>query len=118
MRDVFDTKTHIYIIMEYLDGGELFTYIRKRKKLSEKVAAHVMKQLLEVVEYLHAVGIVHRDIKPENVMLTHADDEYPTVKLIDFGLSRLVGPKDVCTVPCGTLTYVAPEVLKMRGYHM
>ena len=70
-----------------------------------------------MIDYLHMVGIVHRDIKPENIIITKGKHGEPTVKLIDFGLSRLIGPSDTCTVPCGTLAYVAPEVLKMKGYH-
>jgi calcium/calmodulin-dependent protein kinase I len=58
---------------------------------------------------------MHRDIKPENILLSETSG-YPTVKLIDFGLSRLVGPTDNCNVACGTLGYVAPEVLKEGGY--
>jgi len=62
------------------------------------------------------VGIIHRDIKPENILITEDINGYPTIKLIDFGLSRLLGPNDKCTIPCGTLGYVAPEVLTTDGY--
>ena len=70
LKDIFDTKTHIYIVMEYVQGGELFTFIRDNKKLSEYAAKQIFKVLLDIVSYLNGMGIVHRDIKPENIMIS------------------------------------------------
>ena len=115
MKEVFEDKNKMYVVMELVEGGELFDRIRSKKVFSEYVAFHITRQLLEVVKYLHEVGIVHRDIKPENILLSD-DSEIPTIKLADFGLSQLVGPNDQLRVPCGTLAYVAPEVLMQRPY--
>jgi len=115
LKEVFEDKQKMYLIMELVEGGELFDRIRKKKVFSEFTAFFITRQLLDTVKYLHDVGIVHRDIKPENILLTD-DSEIPTVKLADFGLSRLVGPTDMLRSACGTLAYVAPEVLMQRPY--
>lgn len=115
MKEMFEDKSTIYIVMELVAGGELFTRIARKKVFSEYATYHITKQLLTTVKYLHDVGIVHRDIKPENILLTD-DTEVPGIKLADFGLAKLVGPEDRLFVPCGTLAYVAPEILTQTGY--
>lgn len=115
MREVYEDKVKIYLIMELVEGGELFDRIRQKKVLSEFSAFHMIRQLLETIKYLHDVGIVHRDIKPENILLSD-NSELPTIKLADFGLSKLVGPGEQLHVTCGTIGYVAPEVLEQRPY--
>lgn len=115
MKEVFEDKTKMFVVLELAEGGELFERIRQKRVFSEYMAHHVTKQILETIKYLHSVGIVHRDIKPENILLSDNSD-LPTIKVADFGLSKLVGPEDTLDVPCGTLGYVAPEVLMMRGY--
>lgn len=115
MKEFFEDKHKMYVVMELIEGGELFDRIRKRRVFSEYAAFHIIKQLLETVKYLHEVGIVHRDIKPENILLSD-NSELPVIKLADFGLSKLIGPNDSLDVACGTLGYVAPEVLSRRPY--
>ncbi|CAG9325492.1 unnamed protein product [Blepharisma stoltei] len=115
LKEVFDTKKHLLIVMEIVEGGELFERIVKKKVFSEYAASQIIKQLLEVVCYLHEVGIIHRDIKPENILLGDTSD-IPQIKLADFGLSKLTGPNDIQTLACGTLGYAAPEVLSQEGY--
>ena len=115
LKEVFEDKQKMYLIMELVEGGELFDRIRKKKVFSEYTTYYITRQLLETVKYLHDVGIVHRDIKPENILLTD-ESEIPTIKLADFGLSKLVGPTDTLTTACGTLAYVAPEVLLQKPY--
>ena len=115
MKEMFEDKSTIYIIMELVAGGELFTRIARKKVFSEYATYHITKQLLSTVKYLHDVGIVHRDIKPENILLTD-NTEVPGIKIADFGLAKLVGPEDRLFVPCGTLAYVAPEILMQSGY--
>jgi serine/threonine protein kinase/Ca2+-binding EF-hand superfamily protein len=115
MKEMFADRSKMYLVMELVEGGELFDRIRLKKVFSEFTAFHITRQLLETVKYLHDVGIVHRDIKPENILLSD-DSDIPTIKVADFGLSKLVGPNDTLTVACGTLGYVAPEVLMQQPY--
>ena len=115
MKEVFEDKNKMYVVMELVEGGELFDRIRRKKVFSEFMTYHMTKQLLEITKYLHDVGIVHRDIKPENILLSD-ESEIPTIKLADFGLSQLIAPNDNLMIPCGTLGYVAPEVLQMLPY--
>jgi serine/threonine protein kinase len=116
IKDIFDSKKHILLVMELVEGGELFDRLVKKKVLSEYSASKIIKQLLEATSYLHNLGIVHRDIKPENILLTDSSD-IPSIKLADFGLSNFTGPNDIQNLACGTLGYVAPEVLTQSGYN-
>ena len=114
--DVFENIDYIYIIMEYCQGGDLFSFIRKRNyMLSEDKTVVIMYKLCKAVYYVHSYGIAHRDIKPENVLLT-AESEDADVRLLDFGLSKIVGPNQKCTEPYGTLTYCAPEIILDKPY--
>jgi len=114
--DVFENLEYIYIIMEHCSGGDLFSYIEKRGfKLPEKQACTIIRKLCEAIYYVHSYGIAHRDIKPENILMTD-DTEYADIKLLDFGLSKIVGPSQNCNEPYGTLSYVAPEVLLEKPY--
>ncbi|CAI5725761.1 unnamed protein product [Hyaloperonospora brassicae] len=113
LHDVYEDRQHIFIVMELVSGGELFNRIAKRVRYTEAEARLVMYQLLESVQYLHQLGIVHRDLKPENIL---CGDALTDVKIADFGLSKLVCPDELMKVPCGTLNYVAPEVLALTGY--
>jgi serine/threonine protein kinase len=101
--DVFENIDHIYIIMEYCEGGDLFSYIEKRGfKLEEKRAAQVIHKLSTAIYYLHSYGITHRDLKPENILMTDSSDT-ADIRLVDFGLSKIIGPNDFCNEPFGTL---------------
>lgn len=116
LKDIIDTKDSLYIIMEFVRGGELYNFLYSGQRLTEMHTHKIVIQLLETVSYLHKCGIVHRDIKPENILLTDKTPE-ATIKLTDFGLSTLCGPSEKLTQPCGTLAYVAPEVLTLEGYN-
>ncbi len=114
---VIQSPAHVYIVTELIKGGELTGFIEKRSRLDEDQAAAILYALLSAVAYLHGCGIAHRDIKPENVLLeTKADGTVENVKLIDFGFSRVVLPGELMLEQCGTLTYIAPEVLQKYGY--
>ena len=114
--DIHENEENIYLIMEYCQGSDLFTYIEKRGyKLEEKKACEIIHKLCAAVYYLHSYGIVHRDLKPENIIMTdHTDNA--DIRLLDFGLSKILGPTEKCTEPFGTISYVAPEVLKQKYY--
>ena len=114
--DIFENVDYIYIIMEYCPGGDLFSYLQKRNfVLKEEKVAIIMYKLCKAVFYVHSYGIAHRDIKPENVLLT-SEDENADIRLLDFGLSKIVGPGEKCTEPYGTLTYCAPEIILDKPY--
>lgn len=114
--DVFETPSHIYLLMELVRGGDLFDYIVKRGKLQEAEAAALIADLASAVAYMHRHRIVHRDLKPENILVAEGLDAQPMLKLCDFGLSMVVD-EPLFTI-CGTPTYVAPEILgdSNQGY--
>ena len=114
--DVFENIDYIYIIMEHCSGGDLFSFIKSRNfMLKEEKVVVIMYKLCKAVYYVHSYGIAHRDIKPENVLLT-SESEDADVRLLDFGLSKIVGPNQKCTEPYGTLTYCAPEIILDKPY--
>ncbi|GFE54399.1 calcium dependent kinase CDPK7 [Babesia ovis] len=116
LKEVSDMHDSLYIVMELVRGGELYDLISQKRCFTEAHTHKIIYQLLQIVAYLHKCGIVHRDIKPENILLTDKSDA-ATIKLTDFGLSTLCGPNELLTQPCGTLAYVAPEVLTLQGYN-
>ncbi|XP_012266279.1 serine/threonine-protein kinase grp [Athalia rosae] len=104
-----------YIFLEYAAGGELFDRIEPDIGMPAWEAQKYFKQLVSAVEYLHSRGVAHRDLKPENLLL----DEHDNLKVTDFGMAtvyRLQGKERCLDKRCGTLPYVAPEVLS-RPYH-
>ena len=113
MEGLYESRKHIYIVMEKLSGGELFERIVGRPRFTEDEAAKLIRPLLESVAYLHDLGIVHRDLKPENIL---CGDNLEDLKIADFGLSKMILPKERMDAACGTLSYVAPEVLTFQGY--
>ena len=114
--DVFDTIDYIYIVMEYCGGGDLFSYIEKTHyKLPEPRVCEIIHKLSMAIYYIHSYGIVHRDLKPENILMTD-DSDKADIRLVDFGLSKIVGPGQKCKEPYGTLSFVAPEVLRGKEY--
>ena len=103
--------------MEYCPGGDLFSYVEKRHfKLSEEKAASLIHRLATAVFYIHSYGIAHRDLKPENILMTDLTDD-ADIRLLDFGLSKIIGANETCIEPFGTLSYVAPEVLLEIPYN-
>jgi len=115
LRAIFDTEEILFIVMDLMKGGELYEEIVKRKSFSEKDASSIMQQLFSALEYLHSKGIVHRDLKLENLLLVKENDPNLTLKLADFGLSKLYQGKALQTA-CGTPFYVAPDILLGDGY--
>ena len=114
--EVYENEKYIYIIMEYCLGGDLFSYIEKRNfKLSEERAAEIIHKLCTAVYFLHQYGIVHRDLKPENILMMDKTDN-ADIRLVDFGLGKMLGPGEKCNDPFGTFSYVAPEVLEEKEY--
>ena len=89
--------------MEHCPGGDFFVYLQKRGfRLSETRAAEIIHKIAAAVFYLHNYGIAHRDLKPENILMTDSSDE-ADLRLVDFGLSKIIGPNETCMEPYGTL---------------
>ena len=102
--------------MEYCSGGDLFTYLEKKEfKVPEKRASTIIHQMATAVYYMHSFGVVHRDLKPENVLMINSDDN-SDIRILDFGLSKILGPYEKCDEPYGTLTYCAPEIIVDEPY--
>lgn len=113
--DIFEDTVYIYLIMEECTGGEFFERLAKKAKkktmYTEKDAAMIFRQILEAINYLHAHGVCHRDLKPENLLFATVDDN-SSLKLIDFGLSKIFGSEDSkMKGAVGTTFYMAPEVM-------
>ncbi|KAI4337571.1 hypothetical protein L6164_015969 [Bauhinia variegata] len=114
LHEVVASRTKIYIILEFITGGELFDKIVHHGRLSEAESRRYFQQLIDGVDYCHSKGVYHRDLKPENLLL----DSQGNIKISDFGLSAL--PEQgvsILRTTCGTPNYVAPEVLSHKGYN-
>ncbi|EFA75679.1 hypothetical protein PPL_10941 [Heterostelium album PN500] len=108
--ECFLTLDNVYIIMDFVDGDELFEEMLKRRIFSENAARAIVKQILEPLIYLHKKNIAHRDIKPENIKFSGPS----SMKLLDFGFARYLqveGNNNNANLPSGTLGYEAPEIL-------
>lgn len=113
LHEVLSSQTRIYIILEFINGGELFDKIVHKGKLSEKEARFYFQQLIDAIAYCHGKGVYHRDLKPENLLL----DSEGKLKVSDFGLSALPQQGvELLYTTCGTPNYIAPEVLSNNGY--
>lgn len=112
--ETFEDKNKVYLIMELVTGGELFDRIVEKGSYTEKDAAHLIRQVLEAVDYMHQQGVVHRDLKPEN-LLYFSPDKDSKIMISDFGLSKMEDGGIMATA-CGTPGYVAPEVLAQKPY--
>ncbi|KAI6213966.1 hypothetical protein M3Y94_00213800 [Aphelenchoides besseyi] len=110
----FQTAGKLYLVLEYLSGGELFTHLENQGVVTEDSARFYLAEITIALQHLHGLGIAYRDLKPENIML----DSTGHVKLTDFGLSKeKLGESDVKTYTfCGTVDYMAPEVVLRTGH--
>uniref|UniRef100_A0A674CV77 non-specific serine/threonine protein kinase n=1 Tax=Salmo trutta TaxID=8032 RepID=A0A674CV77_SALTR len=115
LEDIFESKSHLYLVMQLVSGGELFDRIVEKGFYTEKDASKLIQQILDAVKYLHDMGIVHRDLKPEN-LLYYSMEEDSKIMISDFGLSKIEGSGSVMSTACGTPGYVAPEVLAQKPY--
>jgi serine/threonine protein kinase len=110
--EVVDTPTDIFLVNEYVSGGELFDYIVSKGRLAPDEARNFFHQIISGVEYCHFQKIVHRDLKPENLLL----DANKNIKLADFGLSNLMRDGEFLRTSCGSPNYAAPEVISGHLY--
>jgi serine/threonine protein kinase len=110
----FQTPEKLYLVMEYLPGGELFHHLRKEKRFVEERAVFYAAEITLALECLHSNGIIYRDLKPENILLARTGH----LKITDFGLSKqgvTAGVNKAYTF-CGTPEYLAPEIIKGTGH--
>ncbi|ESO92604.1 hypothetical protein LOTGIDRAFT_233053 [Lottia gigantea] len=109
---VISTRTDIFMVMEYVAGGELFDYIVKHGRLKEAEARRFFQQIISGINYCHRHMVVHRDLKPENLLL----DSQGNVKIADFGLSNMMHDGEFLRTSCGSPNYAAPEVISGKLY--
>ncbi|KAK7702233.1 cytochrome c oxidase subunit 1 [Diaporthe eres] len=113
----FSDRESLYLLLDYVPGGELFSYLRKFRRFDEKMARFYAAEIVLVLEYLHEQqgGVAYRDLKPENLLL----DEEGHIKLVDFGFAKRLGGRDGASETytlCGTPEYLAPEVIHNKGH--
>jgi serine/threonine protein kinase len=116
LTDVLASSSKLYLVMELVNGGDVFEVLARTGRFEEPTARRYFRQLVTGLEYCHAQGIAHRDLKPENLLLS-ADG---TLKISDFGLSvpyRNDGGSFMLDTTCGTVNYMAPEVIQKAGYN-
>ncbi|CEP17851.1 hypothetical protein [Parasitella parasitica] len=106
----FQSETHVFLVMDYIPGGELFRRLRKEKKFPEDEARFYAAEVVLAIEYLHGVDIAYRDLKPENILI----DRQGHIKITDFGFAKMV--VDRTWTVCGTPDYLAPEIIRSQGY--
>lgn len=109
----FQSETKLYFFIDFLNGGEMFTYLRKERQFSERRAKIYAAEMVDAIGCLHQNDIIYRDLKPENVLL----DAEGHIRITDFGLSKQnVGKDDKTYSFCGTPEYLAPEIIKGTGH--
>lgn len=111
--DVWETSKALYLVLEYVEGGELFDLLVERGPLQEQEAIKYFRQIILGTAYCHALGICHRDLKPENLLL----DANLNVKLADFGMAALESNDKLLETSCGLPHYAAPEIVSGLKYH-
>lgn len=112
--EVWENKLELFLVLEYVDGGELFDYLVSRGRLPEREAIHYFKQIIEGVAYCHSFNICHRDLKPENLLL---DKKNRRIKIADFGMAALQTSNKLLETSCGSPHYASPEIVMGKTYN-
>ncbi|KAK7012265.1 CAMK/CAMKL/GIN4 protein kinase [Favolaschia claudopus] len=110
--DVWETSTDLYLILEYVQGGELFEHLCKKGRLPTEEALRYFQQIISAMDYCHKFNIAHRDLKPENILL----DEDFNVKIADFGMAAWQA-NGMLRTSCGSPHYAAPEIVSAQAYN-
>ncbi|KAJ3437878.1 protein kinase [Anaeramoeba flamelloides] len=110
--DVYETEKHLFLILEYVSGGELFEYILESGRVESNQSRKFFQQIIYGLEQIHSFSISHRDLKPENLLL----DEDNNIKIADFGLAKMIKSDGLLETACGSPHYVSPEVIRGKGY--
>ena len=110
----FQDETKLYIVSNFMQGGDMFYHLHFESKFSEKKAKFYLIEIILGLEYLHKNNMIYRDLKPENILM----DSTGHIKLSDFGLSKILSDNDEkAFTMCGTPQYLAPEIMKEEGYN-
>ncbi|KAJ3387354.1 hypothetical protein HDU92_001988 [Lobulomyces angularis] len=107
----FQDKVSLYMLQEYGIGGEVFSYLRKNERFDDYTTKFYIAEVILAIEYLHSQDIIYRDLKPENLLL----DSIGHIKIVDFGFARKI-ENNICYTFCGTNEYLAPEIVRGKGY--
>ncbi|ORX96454.1 Pkinase-domain-containing protein [Basidiobolus meristosporus CBS 931.73] len=106
----FQDSKNLYMLLEYIIGGELFSHLRRAGRFTNDMTRFYAAEIVQAIEYLHSKDIIYRDLKPENLLL----DERGHIKITDFGFAKSVD--DRTWTLCGTPEYLAPEIIQSRGH--
>lgn len=112
LKAFYEDDTDYYIVMEYVPGGDLMDFIAAYGAIEETPSKEIARQIIEAIDHVHSKGISHRDLKPDNVLIAH--DDPVVVKITDFGLAKSKESEGTMKTFCGTLAYLAPEVLSNK----
>ncbi|SCU89769.1 LANO_0D06326g1_1 [Lachancea nothofagi CBS 11611] len=112
--EVWENKFELFLVLEYVDGGELFDYLVSRGRLPEIEAIHYFRQIIEGTAYCHGFNICHRDLKPENLLL---DKKNKRIKIADFGMAALQTSNRLLETSCGSPHYASPEIVMGKSYN-
>ncbi|CAI2369419.1 unnamed protein product [Moneuplotes crassus] len=110
LQDTFQTESHVFMLLDYACGGELFSLLRREGRFSNDVGLFFATEIVLAFEYLHSKEIAYRDLKPENLLV----DKDGHVRITDFGFAKVV--KDKTYTLCGTPEYLAPEIIQSKGH--
>jgi len=103
-----------YLLLDYVPGGELFSYLRRKLTIEDKGIKFYMAEIIVALEQLHKNNIIYRDLKPENIII----DKDGHIRLVDFGFSKILKDGETTYTSCGTPTYMAPEIINKWGHNM
>ena len=112
MEYVFQTPMRLYFVMPFIRGGELYKHFLTSKRFPEEVVKFYAYQIALAIGHLHSKDIIHRDLKLENILV----DEEGYLKIIDFGLAKILKEEETTDTFCGTPEYLAPEMVSQRGH--
>lgn len=112
LKDFFEDSNNYYLVMDLVTGGDLMDFVTTNGPIPEEPSREIARQVLCAVDYVHSLGISHRDIKPDNILI--AQDEPVIVRVSDFGLAKITKSGSQLQTFCGTLAYLAPEIMAKK----
>lgn len=115
LHEVHETDNTIYMIMDFLEGGQLLEIFRGNKKITEGEIIKIFVKILNGISYLHENNIMHRDIKPENILFNFTSENKEPV-IVDLGLATSEDEQEYLYPRCGTPGYVAPEIINIKSH--